>query len=160
MERKKYIHICTHTHLIIICLFFHMLSGLRNVLYSLLSLNFHINNREDYTLTKSLSFSYPCFKLRGIKFSNNNSKLLKAHIVWEHTILSFQITWKAVLLNIFWQHLPIILAQENHNNQKILYTETPFCTILLFLFIINIAPFLLKSPLILIKTYKAIVFHN
>ena len=71
-NRKKKIHIYmythTNTHTITICLISYMLSRLRNVLQSpqslILSLNFHINNRENYTLMKSLSCSYPCTKLR------------------------------------------------------------------------------------------------
>lgn len=48
----------------------------------ILSLSFHINNRENYTLMKSLSFS--CIKLKGIKFSNKFQTFESAHCVRAH----------------------------------------------------------------------------
>lgn len=136
-NRKKKVHIYMYTHtqihtqLITIYLISYMLSHLRNFLQSpqslILSLNFHINNRENYTLMKSLSCSYPCTKPREW----NSPTIIPNR--WEHTLCEST----PILLNdlkgcIIYtsseRHLYI--AQMTYNNQKTLCTEIlRFCTI-------------------------------
>lgn len=116
-KKKKFTYTLTaYTQLITTCSL--TFSGLRGVLYFLfkLSLNFHINNSETYTLVKSLS---PYFSLTHtlIQFSNNNSKPLEAHkcVRAQNSILPNE---KKICIIKHLLRGICLLAQKTHNNSK------------------------------------------